>query len=211
LIYAPETDSQKWDTGKGDASLTTITQHGESLERIGKQSHCLFHSDVAKVNAALDALFMDLSAADIDDDSPTASQKFETIIAVGGVHALVLLVEKSLTLAVTKFELSGKTMTSASTSSNFHIPPNQVTLVDGVVELETLDRTLDVIINLTFQNETSRSSISAIGGVEAVVKVMQTLPKCRQLQWSACHALRNLTTMSTTMYNSGSGVGSGSS
>jgi hypothetical protein len=144
-------------------------------------------------------------AADIDDDSPIASQKCETIIAVGGVHALVLLVEKSLTLAVTKFELSGKTMTSASTSSNFHIPPNQVTLVDGVVELETLDRTLDVIINLTFQNETSRSSISAIGGVEAVVKVMETLPKCRQLQWSACHALRNLTTTSTTMHNSSGG------
>jgi hypothetical protein len=110
---AIDSTAQKCDTVNDNASRTTITQHEESLERIGKQIHCLFHFDVAKVNAALDALFMDLSAAE-DDDSPTSSQKCETIIAVGGVHALVLLVEKSLTLAVTKVELSGSTSTSAS-------------------------------------------------------------------------------------------------
>ena len=146
------------------------------------------------MNASLDALFMYLSTEDEDHSSPSSSKKCETIIAVGGVHALVLLLDKFLALAVAKF----KPFKSASTTgmdSNIQIPPDQVTLVDGVIELETLDRTLDVIINLTFQNETSRSSISAIGGVEVIVKVMKTLPKCRQLQWSACHALRNLTMM----------------
>jgi hypothetical protein len=191
--------AQKCDTGNENASRS-ITQHEESLERIGKLIQYLFHSNLVKVNAALDALFMDLSAADDDDDddsSCSSSKKCETIIAVGGVHALVLLVDKSLALAVTKF----KSYESADSNSN--LPPDQVTLVDGVVELETLDRTLDVIINLTLQNETSRSSISAIAGVEAIVNVMKTFPKCRQLQWSACHALRNLTM--TTTYSSSSG------
>jgi hypothetical protein len=181
-------------------AFESTAQEWEALEHVGKLIHHLFRPDLFTMNASLDALFMYLSTQDEDESSSSSSKKCETIIAVGGVHALVLLLDKFLALAVApKFKASK--CTTSTTGSNIQIPPDQITLVDGVIELETLDRTLDVIINLTFQNETSRSSISAIGGVEVIVKVMKTLPKCRQLQWSACHALRNLT---TTAYSSSS-------
>jgi dissimilatory sulfite reductase (desulfoviridin) alpha/beta subunit len=64
--------------------------------------------------------------------------------------------------------------------------------VNELAELSTLDNTLSVIIRLTFQHAESRSSISAIGGVAAVVKAMKNFPKCQALQLNACTSLRNL-------------------
>jgi hypothetical protein len=47
---------------------------------------------------------------------------------------------------------------------------------------------------LTYQSETARVFIATIGGVEAVVKVMESFPKCQALQECACVALGNLAT-----------------
>jgi hypothetical protein len=46
---------------------------------------------------------------------------------------------------------------------------------------------------LTFQHDESKVGIAAIGGVEVVVKVMKTFPKCQMLQEGASGALCNLT------------------
>jgi hypothetical protein len=61
-------------------------------------------------------------------------------------------------------------------------------------ELTTLQyKTLTVIIRLTFQHGESKVGIAAnVGGVEAVLKVKKTCPKCQALQEGACDALRNL-------------------
>jgi hypothetical protein len=42
---------------------------------------------------------------------------------------------------------------------------------------------------LTFHHDESKDGIAAIGGVEAVVKVAMTFPKCQVLQEAACGAL----------------------
>ncbi len=54
------------------------------------------------------------------------------------------------------------------------------------------DRALSVIINLTFQHDESTVGISSVGGVEALVNVMETFPKCDELQWCGCLVLGNL-------------------
>jgi hypothetical protein len=51
-----------------------------------------------------------------------------------------------------------------------------------------------------------RVGIANVGGVEAVVKVMKTFPKCQTLQEFACDALRNLTLCSIGKANA---IGSG--
>jgi hypothetical protein len=51
---------------------------------------------------------------------------------------------------------------------------------------------------LTFRHKESRVGITAIGGVEAVVKVMKTFPKCQTLQTSACAALHNVVCKNVT-------------
>jgi hypothetical protein len=65
--------------------------------------------------------------------------------------------------------------------------------LNELAELTTLFKTLSVIINWTCHQDESRVRIVAIGGVEAVVKVMQTFPKCQDLQVNASHSLVNLT------------------
>jgi hypothetical protein len=51
---------------------------------------------------------------------------------------------------------------------------------------------LNVILGLTYYLEESRVGISSLGGVEAVLKVMKTFPKCQALQENACVVLGNL-------------------
>jgi hypothetical protein len=70
---------------------------------------------------------------------------------------------------------------------------DQVTELDELDELKTPRKTLDAIISLTYLDENKAArAISSVGGVEAVVKVMKTFPKCLDLQWSACAVLCNL-------------------
>jgi hypothetical protein len=49
-------------------------------------------------------------------------------------------------------------------------------------ERSCFDFTLEVIIIFTFYHDESQAGIALIGGVEAMVKVMQAFPKCRALQ-----------------------------
>jgi hypothetical protein len=148
-----------------DAAATAPKQD-VSIERIGALIRDMFHSDNAKVHGALDALFLDL-AEDIE--------KTESLVTVGGCHALVHQLEKCLDKAIDMIPAC-----------------DQVTKLNELADLMTLDKTLDVIINLTYQHDKSRVAIAAIGGVEAVVKVMKAFPKCQALQWRACQALSNL-------------------
>jgi hypothetical protein len=126
----------------------------------------LFHSDNAKVDAALDALNLDL-----DEDE----KKCESLVTAGGCFALVQLLNKYLDKAIDIIPAC-----------------DQVSELNELAELTTLRKTLDVIIDLTFHHDESRDGIAAVGGVEAVVMVMKTLPKCPAAQEAACTALGNL-------------------
>jgi hypothetical protein len=138
----------------------------ESLEGVWKLIQDLFRSDNAKVHAALDALFLDL-----DKDK----KKCDKIQAVGGCFALVHLMQNCLDKAIAGIPAC-----------------DGVTKLNELAELTTLHKTLCVIINLTFLHEESRVGITVVGGVEAVVKIMKTFPKCQKLQERAYGALRNL-------------------
>jgi hypothetical protein len=148
-------------------TCTPVTQQEDSIESIGQMIQDLFHSDNAKVNTALDALKVDLNKD---------KEKCSKIQGVGGCLALVLLLKKCL-------------------DNSIDIIPacDQVTELNELAELATLRKTLGVIINLTFNHHESRVGISRIGGVEAVVKVMKTFPKCQVLQVNASKSLLNLT------------------
>jgi uncharacterized pyridoxal phosphate-containing UPF0001 family protein len=102
-------------------------------------------------------------------------KKREILVTAGGCHALLQLVRNCLDKAIDKI-----------------MACDHVTELDTLAELTTLHNTLNVIITLTYQHDESKVGISAIGGVEAVVKVMQTFPKCQTLQERVCGALLNL-------------------
>jgi hypothetical protein len=157
------------------AANAASIEHAETYKSIGKMIQDLAHSDNAKVNAALDALFLDL-----DNDK----KKCEKIQAVGGCFVLVEVLKKFLDKAIARIPAC-----------------NQVTELNEVAELKTLHKACTVIIRLTFLHDESRVGISAIGGVEAVVKVMKTFPKCQALQECACGALRNLACCSVGIAN----------
>jgi hypothetical protein len=149
------------------AASAAAVNHEESIQiSIGKIIQDLFHSNNDKVNATLTAL---------DHDFMKDKKKCECFVTAGGCHALVQLLKNYLKKKIDE------------------IPAyEQVTDLNKLAELSTLDNTLSVIIRLTFQHAESRSSISAIGGVEAVAKVMKAFPKCQALQLNACTSLRNL-------------------
>jgi hypothetical protein len=147
-------------------TVSAATEDEESIKSIGALIQDLFRSDNAKVHAALDALFLGLGKD---------KKKCDNIQAVGGCFALVHLMQNCLKKARKKI-----------------LACNQVTKLNELAELTTLDKTLDVIIRLTFQHYESKVGIAAIGGVEAAVKVMKTFPKCQVLQERACTALTNL-------------------
>jgi hypothetical protein len=148
------------------ASASTAGQE-MSMERIGALIQDLNHYNNAQVNAALDALYLNLGSD---------KKKCEKIVTVGGCHALVQLVKNCLEEAIENIAAC-----------------DQVTVLNELVELKTLNKSLLVINNLMYTHSESRAGITAIGGVEAVVKVMKTFPKCLYLQSSASTALLNLT------------------
>jgi hypothetical protein len=135
----------------------------------------LFHSDSAKVYAALDALEINLDEAE---------NKCEDLVTAGGCFALVCLMQNCLDKAIDRIPAC-----------------DQVTELNELVELTTLNKTLDVIIDLTFQHDESEVAIAKIGGAEVVVKVMKTFPKCQALQDKACRALINLACCSVGIAN----------
>jgi hypothetical protein len=139
----------------------------ESLEGVGKLIQDLFHSDNAKVNAALDALKLDLSKD---------KEKCDTFTVWGGCAALVHLLKDRLKKATKKVPAC-----------------DLVTELNELPELATIGNTLKAIVWLTYYSEMGRIGIATVGGVEAVVKVMKNFPKCQTLQEYACSALRNLT------------------
>jgi hypothetical protein len=61
-----------------------------------------------------------------------------------------------------------------------------------------LCKTLKFIISSTSLRDDRAVGITAIGGVEAVVKVLQNFPKCHDLQWRGCRALHNFVRCSQT-------------
>jgi hypothetical protein len=152
-------------TEKANTANTASTEHAESIQSVGALIQDLFCSDNDKVDAAFDALFLDL-----DKDK----NKRESFVTAGGCFALVQLVNNCLDKVISSIPAC-----------------DQVTELNELAELSTLDKAL-LIIALTFHNTESRAGYSAIGCVEAVVKVMKTFPKCRDLQLSACTVLGRL-------------------
>jgi hypothetical protein len=159
-----------------EAASVANTAPTESIDSIGKTIQDLLHSDNAKVHAALDALDL----AFIKD-----KKKCDEIQAVGGCLALVLLLKKNcLDKAIATIPACDQV--------------TELWELNELAELTTLHKALNVIIILTFQHDESRVGIAAIGGVEAVVKVMKAFPKCQRLQEVACTALHNLMYKSVT-------------
>jgi hypothetical protein len=152
-------------TAANTASAAT-DKHVESIQVIGKMIRDMSHSDNSKVNDTLAALSQDLAKD---------KKKCDKIQAVGGCLALVQLVEKCLDKAIVRIPAC-----------------DQVTGLNELTELWTLHKTLNVIIGVTFQHDESKVGIAAVGGVEAVVKVMKTFPKCQFLQAITCGVLANL-------------------
>jgi hypothetical protein len=138
----------------------------ESLEGVGKMIQDLFRSDNAKANAALYAMNLELGKNE---------KNCESFVTAGGCFVLVQLMKNCLDKAIDRI-----------------LACDQVTELNELAELTTLDNTLCIIIRLTFQHAESRVGISAIGGVEAIVKVIKTFPKCQSLQMNACSCLVNL-------------------
>jgi hypothetical protein len=162
-------------TANTASTASTATEHEEAIQSIGKMIQDLFHSDNDNVNAALDTLYLGL-----DKDK----KKCESLVIAGSCHALVQLMKKCLDETFARVQACG-----------------QVTELNELVELTTLRKTLNVITNLTFQHVESRVGISATGGVEALVKIMRTFPKCEALQLHACSCLLNLASCSIGMTN----------
>jgi hypothetical protein len=149
-----------------NAASATIAAPESSMESIGQMIQDLFYNDNAKVTATL---------ATLDEDLDKDKKKCDKIQAVGGCLALVQLVKNCLDKAIAR------------------IPAfDQVTKLNELAELTTLNKTLIIINNLSYYHNESRVGISVIGGVEAIVEVMQTFPKCQALQRSACGVLCNL-------------------
>lgn len=69
---------------------------------------------------------------------------------------------------------------------------DQVTGLDESAEVTTIHKTLHIMIRSTHHLDESKVGISAIGGVEAVVRIMKTFPKCPALQEYAYYLLHNL-------------------
>jgi hypothetical protein len=154
-------------TAANTASATAAAKQEDSIESIGQMIEDLSHSDYAQVNAALDALNLGLK------DDKYKCYKIQVI--VGGCHALVLLLKKCLDKAIGIIPAC-----------------DQVTKLNVLAELTTLHTTLHILIRLTHHLDESKVGIAAIGGVEAVIKAMNTFPKCQTLQEFACFLVHNL-------------------
>jgi hypothetical protein len=145
-------------------AASVAAKQEDSIESIGQMIQDLFHSDNAKVDATL---------ATLNEDLDKDEKKCQNIQAMGGCLAIVQLVKSCLDKVIAR--------TPAC---------DQVSDLNEIAELETLDESLGAIVSLTYHLD--ESTVVAIGGVEAVVTVMKTFPKCQVLQRSACLALGNL-------------------
>jgi hypothetical protein len=140
-----------------------------SMETVGHLLRDLFHSDNAKIIAALHALDLNL----VDDE-----KKCELIYAHGGCFVFVKLLEDSLEKATVKFPQQARA---------------QVTELTETEELHTLDMSLFAISCLAAGHDESKAGISLVGGVKAVMEVMKSFPKCHDLQVVSCCLLGSLT------------------
>jgi hypothetical protein len=163
----PKTTTEKATTA--DTTVSTATEHEELIQSIRKLIRELYRSATANnnVDAALDTLNQDL----IKD-----KKKRESLVTARGCFILVQLLKNCLEKAI-------------------EIIPvwYRVTKISDYPELTTLYKTLNAMSNLTIRHPESRVGITANGGVETLVKIMKTFPKCHRLQEQACRALRNLT------------------
>ncbi len=125
-------------TAADTASAATVN-HEESIQSIGKMIQDLFHSDNAKVNAALDALCLDL----VDEDK----KKRENIQAVGGCLALVQLVKKCLDKAIGRIQAC-----------------DRVTKLNVLAELQALGKSQD--LDLPHYHNKSKVGMNRNGCVE---------------------------------------------
>jgi hypothetical protein len=153
-----------------NTAFNATTEYEEVVESIGEMIQGLFQSDNAKLN---DALCYTLDALNLD--FITDKNKCERFVTAGGYFVLIQLLKKCLDKAIDRIPAC-----------------DQVTELNEFAELTSLRKTFGVI--MTFRHEESSAGIALIGGVEAVVKVMQTFPKCQALQTSACRALTCLAT-----------------
>jgi hypothetical protein len=149
------------------SAASTAAKDEDSIDIIGQMVEDLFDSDNAVINAALDALNLDLK------EDKKKSYKIQAV--AGGCLALVLLLKKCLAKAIDK-----------------RLVWDQVTEVNELAELTTLHKTLHVMIRLTHHLDESKAGIAAIGGTAAVVEAMKTFPKCQALQEFACILLLNV-------------------
>jgi hypothetical protein len=147
----------------------------ESIEHIGALIQDLFHSDNDKFGNAIVALYLNL----YNDE-----KKCESFVTAGGCLALVQVLKNCLDKAIDEIPAC-----------------DQVTELNELAELTTLLHTLCVIVSLTFQHDGSPLGIAAIGGVESVVKIMKTFPKCESLHERACGTLYSLISCSTGKTN----------
>jgi hypothetical protein len=151
------------------ASRGTVAAPYGSVEGIGKLIHALTCSNEAVVDAALDSLYRYSIRG-------FGSLSWAKIAAVGGCFAIVQLVLKSLETAIEIIPLRDQV-------DDFHLQ-----VVTG-----RLSRAFIIISNMTHVYPISMYSINSIGGVEVLVKTMQTFPNHPWLQLRACNALCNLT------------------
>jgi hypothetical protein len=153
-------------TTEAISEAASVAQQDDSIISIGALVRDLFCSDHFKVNAALDALNLDLGKD---------KKKCDKIQAVGGCLALVVLINKCLDTAIYRFPAC-----------------DRLTKLNELDEMKTLFKTLRVMTDLMLDHDASRIGITAIGGVEAVIKAMKTLPKCHEVVAVGCHVLLNL-------------------
>jgi hypothetical protein len=146
-----------------NAASVSDAEQEESLQVIGALIQDLFSSKTGKVFFALDALYTDLSENDM---------KCDNIVTAGGCFALVLLLKDLLKKV-----------------ADMGIPACRKCFDNP---LGILQESLDLIDDLTYKHDVSRAGITAVGGVEAVIEVMNTFPKLQELQRTACSVLRNL-------------------
>jgi hypothetical protein len=151
---------------RGLANLIAVELNAR-VDGVEKLIQDLAHSDSSKVDAALDTLNLDL-----DEDEMAG----EIIATAGGCFALVHLMQNCLDKAMARVPAC-----------------DQVADLNELAELTTLHKTLNIIVDLTYHQHESRVYIPTIGGMESVVKVMKTFPKCQVLQVRACNALLDLT------------------
>jgi hypothetical protein len=121
------------------------------------------HPDSAKVAAALDALYMDLY-----------ENKLNPIGDAACSFVPVQLVRDYLQSHIPAYDRVGR-------------------MKNNFTELKPLNAAIDVIVLLTHRHHECSVEISSIGGVEAIVRVMEAFPNCLALQEIGCAALRNLT------------------